>query len=147
MNGVNNKLEVSKIEEGIVIDHIEAGKGYEMFKQLKLDKLQDVVVLMLNVPSKRLGRKDLIKIETTIELDLTVLGLVDPNITINHINKGKNVRKTQLTLPQQVVGILKCKNPRCITQSEKVEEITFFLANADKKEYRCEFCDTRTTII
>lgn len=140
-------INVSKIKKGIVIDHISAGHGYEMFKQLHLDEIEDVVLLLRNVPSHKKGKKDVIKIETNLDLDFTILGLVDPHITVNYIENGEKVKKEKLTLPKKVTGILQCKNPRCITQFEKVDEITFYLANEEKREYRCEYCDSRTKLV
>ncbi len=140
-------INVSKIKEGIIIDHIKAGHGHEMFKQLKLDEIEDVTVLMRNIPSKKMGKKDLIKIETDLELDFTILGLIDPNITVNYVENGEKVKKLKLTLPEKITGILRCKNPRCITMYEEVEDINFYLTNPEKKEYRCEYCDGRTTLL
>jgi aspartate carbamoyltransferase regulatory subunit len=139
-------INVSKIKKGIVIDHIAQGQGYKIFSQLKLDEIDDVVVLLRNIPSHKMGQKDLIKIETDIPLDLKVLGLIDPNITINIIQDGVRVDKIKLTLPQTVVGILKCKNPRCITQHEKVTDVTFHLSDEEKRLYRCEYCDAHTSL-
>ena len=102
---------------------------------------------MKNVPSKKMGQKDLIKIETDLELDMNVLGLIDPNVTINFVNNGELVSKVQLTLPTRVTGIMKCKNPRCISQYEDVGDIDFYLVDAEKKLYRCEYCDSYTTFI
>lgn len=140
-------INVSKLREGIVIDHIEAGHGYKIFQQLNLDKIDDVVVLMRNVPSRKMGKKDLIKIETDLALDLTVLGLIDPDITVNYIKDGEKVKKLKLSLPEKVVGILKCKNPRCITGMEKVSQHQFYLADKEKREYACEYCDARTSLM
>jgi aspartate carbamoyltransferase regulatory subunit len=139
-------INVSKIKKGIVLDHISQGQGYKIFSQLKLDEIEDVVVLLRNIPSNKMGKKDLIKIETDIPLDLTVLGLIDPDITINIIENGERVDKIKLKLPQRVTGILKCKNPRCITQYEKVKDIDFILADPKKRTYRCEYCDSHTAL-
>lgn len=139
-------INVSKIKRGVVLDHIAQGQGYKIFSQLKLDEIDDVVVLLRNIPSNKMGKKDLIKIETEIPLDLTVLGLLDPDITINIIKDGVRVEKIKLTLPEKVVGILQCKNPRCITQHEKVRDVTFVLADAEKRVYRCEYCDSHTSL-
>ncbi|MDR4074534.1 MAG: aspartate carbamoyltransferase regulatory subunit, partial [Eubacterium sp.] len=127
--------------------HIESGHGFEIYKELHLNEIDDVVVLMKNVPSKKMGQKDLIKIETDLELDMNVLGLIDPNVTINFVNNGELVSKVQLTLPTRVTGIMKCKNPRCISQYEDVGDIDFYLVDAEKKLYRCEYCDSYTTFI
>ena len=134
-------INVSKLKKGIIIDHIESGHGFEIYKELHLNEIDDVVVLMKNVPSKKMGQKDLIKIETDLELDMNVLGLIDPNVTINFVNNGELVSKVQLTLPTRVTGIMKCKNPRCISQYEDVGDIDFYLVDAEKKLYRCEYCD------
>ena len=140
-------INVSKLKKGIIIDHIESGHGFEIYKELHLNEIDDVVVLMKNVPSKKMGQKDLIKIEPDLELDMNVLGLIDPNVTINFVNNGELVSKVQLTLPTRVTGIMKCKNPRCISQYEDVGDIDFYLVDAEKKLYRCEYCDSYTTFI
>ena len=140
-------INVSKLKKGIIIDHIESGHGFEIYKELHLNEIDDVVVLMKNVPSKKMGQKDLIKIETDLELDMNVLGLIDPNVTINFVNNGELVSKVQLTLPTRVTGIMKCKNPRCISQYEDVGDIDFYLVDAEKKLYRCDYCDSYTTFI
>lgn len=139
-------INVSKIKRGIVIDHIEHGHGYKMFKQLKLDELEDVVVLLRNIPSNKMTKKDLIKIETNLDLDFDVLGLIDPNVTVNIIENGELKEKIKLHLPTKVKGIMQCKNPRCITNMEKVKDISFSLVDSKKKEYKCEYCDTRTSL-
>ncbi len=136
-------INVSKLKEGIVIDHIRAGHGYKIFQQLGLDKLEDVVVLMRNVNSTKMGHKDLIKIETNLELNLDVLGLIDPNVTISYIREGVRINKIKLSPPEQVTGILTCKNPRCITNQEHIVNASFHLVDADKNEYACEYCDAR----
>ncbi len=140
-------INVSKLKRGIVLDHIQAGQGYKIFTQLGLDKLDDVVVLMRNVDSSKMGKKDLIKIETDdLDLNLDVLGLISPTITVNYISDGVAVERKRLILPEKVKGILKCKNPRCICQSEDVGDITFTLVDAKKKEYSCEYCESRTSL-
>jgi len=139
-------INVSRIKKGIVIDHIEYGHGYRIFKQLKLDELDDVVVLLRNIPSNKMDHKDLIKIETDLDLDMNILGLIDPNATVNIIENGELKEKIKLTLPESVVGILQCKNPRCITNFEHVPDIQFQLVDAKKREYKCEYCDTRTSL-
>ncbi len=143
---MSKMINVSKLKKGIVIDHIEAGKGYKIFNQLKLDQVEDVVVLMRNVPSSKMGRKDLIKVENDITIDLTVLGLIDPNVTVNIVENGERVDKIKLSLPERVKGILACKNPRCISNSEPVGEVEFYLVDPVKKQYRCEYCDSRTSL-
>ena len=140
-------INVSKLKKGIIIDHIEAGHGFEIYKELHLNDIDDVVVLLKNIPSKKMKQKDLIKIETDLQIDMTVLGLIDPNVTINFVKNGELYKKINLTLPKVVNGIMTCKNPRCITQYEDVKEIKFFLVNEEKKQYRCEYCDAYTTFI
>lgn len=139
-------INVSKLKKGIVIDHIKSGNGYRIFCQLGLDKLEDTVVLLKNIPSKKMGIKDLIKIENDIYIDLTVLGLIDSGVTINIIENGKKKDKIKLELPRKVQGILKCRNPRCVSTVEEVGDIEFTLVNPDKKEYECEYCHEKTTI-
>ena len=139
-------INVSKIKEGIVIDHIKAGQGYKIFQQLGLDKINDVVVLMRNVPSEKMGVKDLIKIETPLEINFDILGLIDPDVSVNYIKDGKLFKKVKLTLPKSVVGILKCPNPRCITNTEKIANVRFDLVDKKNKLYACEYCEARTTL-
>ncbi|MBQ1421662.1 MAG: aspartate carbamoyltransferase regulatory subunit [Firmicutes bacterium] len=139
-------INVSKIKEGIVIDHIKAGQGYKIFQQLGLDKINDVVVLMRNVPSEKMGVKDLIKIETPLEINFDILGLIDPDVSVNYIKDGKLFKKVKLTLPKSVVGILKCPNPRCITNTEKIANVRFDLVDKKNKLYACEYCEARTKL-
>ncbi|MBE6032634.1 MAG: aspartate carbamoyltransferase regulatory subunit [Firmicutes bacterium] len=143
---MNTSLNVSSLYDGIVIDHITQGHGYKIFQQLGLDKIDAAVVLIRNVKSSKMGRKDLIKVETTEELNLDVLGLIDPGITVNYIRNGEKVRKIKMELPQKVKGILTCKNPRCITNQEAIKDITFRLVDPVRKEYACEYCDVRTSL-
>jgi aspartate carbamoyltransferase regulatory subunit len=139
-------INVSKLKKGIVLDHIEQGQGYKIFKQLGLDKLDDVVVLMRNVDSAKMGKKDLIKIETDLKLDLDALGLINPGITVTYVRDGMQVEKIHLSLPEHVTGILECKNPRCITNVEHIENVRFTLVNPETKEYACEYCEERATL-
>lgn len=139
-------INVSKLKKGIVIDHIKAGNGYKIFHQLGLDKLADTIVLLKNIPSHKMGNKDLIKIENDIYLDLTVLGLIDSGVTINIIENGQKKEKIKLELPKKVLGILKCRNPRCISTVEDVGDIEFTLVNPATKEYQCEYCHEKTTL-
>lgn len=136
-------LEITGINKGIVIDHITEGLGYKIFKELKLNKATYKTALILNVDSNKLGKKDLIKIDSVIDLNLDVLGLIDPNLTITIIEDGQVTEKKKIDMPKKVTGILTCKNPRCITSIEPCEDTTFYLVNSDTKEYRCEYCNTR----
>ena len=133
-------IKINGINKGIVIDHIKAGKGYKIFKELKLNEAEYTTALIRNVQSNKLGKKDLIKIDNVIDLDLTVLGLIDPGLTITIIENEKIKEKIKLTLPEKVTGILTCKNPRCVSSIENVD-ITFKLVNKETKQYRCEYCD------
>ncbi len=139
-------INVSKLKEGIVIDHITQGQGYKIFKQLGLDKLDDVVVLMRNVDSIKKGKKDLIKIETNLELNMDVLGLIDPGISVSYVRDGERIKKVNLSLPHTVHGILTCKNPRCISNQEYIENVQFTLVDPTQKLYACEYCDARTSL-
>ena len=139
-------INVSDIKKGIVLDHIRNGSGFRIYRELGLMDIEEVVVLLQNVPSDKMGKKDLIKIETDLCIDLTVLGLLDPNITVNYIEDGMRVKKIKLTLPEKVTGIMKCKNPRCITHQEETPYPDFFLSSVEKKMYRCSYCDTYTSL-
>jgi len=137
-------IKITSIEKGIVIDHITAGLGIEIFKYLKLDNANFSVALIMNVNSKKQGKKDMIKIDNIIEFDVTELGLIDPNVTIITIENGEIIRKSKLTLPAQVENVIKCKNPRCVTSVEKYVDHVFYLVDEEKREYRCKYCDEKT---
>ena len=132
---------VNSIERGIVIDHITAGTGNRILDYLKIDTKKNTVVFIMNATSKKHGRKDLIKIENVTDVDLTVLGLLDPNATVNVIENGRIVKKINLELPKTVTNVIKCKNPRCVTSVERNAPHIFHLMNAETREYRCEYCD------
>ncbi len=132
---------VNSIERGIVIDHITAGTGNRILDYLKIDTKKNTVAFIMNATSKKHGRKDLIKIENVTDVDLTVLGLLDPNATVNIIENGKIVKKINLALPQTVTNVIKCKNPRCVTSVERNAPHIFHLMNTQTREYRCEYCD------
>ena len=133
---------IGQIKDGIVLDHITAGKSLELYYILGLDKLDCTVAMIQNADSKKMGKKDIIKIGKVIDLDFTVLGYVDPGITVNIINGGKLVKGERLTLPETVTGIINCKNPRCITCCEQELEQCFRLTDREKKIYRCVYCDS-----
>nr|WP_312576690.1 aspartate carbamoyltransferase regulatory subunit [Sedimentibacter sp.] len=135
-------LKIDSVEKGLVIDHIQAGKAMEIYKYLNLDKLDCSVAIIKNVKSKKIGKKDIIKVENNINIDLTVLGFIDPNITINIIDNDKIIDKIKLELPSEVINVVKCKNPRCITSIEQEIEHKFKLTDKEKKTYRCVYCDT-----
>ena len=135
-------MNIDSINNGIVIDHIEAGKSMQLYRLLKLDKLSCSVAIIKNVRSGRLGKKDIIKIDETIDVDLDILGYLDPNITVNIIKNGLRVEKLKLALPASLSNIIICKNPRCITSSEPTVSQEFYLANREKRLYRCRYCDS-----
>lgn len=135
-------LKIDSVEKGLVIDHIQAGKAMEIYKYLNLDKLDCSVAIIKNVKSKKIGKKDIIKVENNINMDLTVLGFIDPNITINVIDNDKIIDKIKLELPSEVINVVRCKNPRCITSIEQEIEHKFKLTDKEKKTYRCVYCDT-----
>lgn len=135
-------LNIDSVEKGIVIDHIQAGKGMEIYRYLGLDKLESAVAIIKNAKSNKMGKKDIIKVENEIDLDLTALGFLDSNITINIIENDKIVRKINLQLPEEVTNIVKCKNPRCISSIEQEIPHTFRLSDKENKVYRCIYCDT-----
>ncbi|MCG8539649.1 MAG: aspartate carbamoyltransferase regulatory subunit [Clostridia bacterium] len=137
-------LEVKQIQNGIVIDHIKSGNGLKIFNKLELNKTNSPVVLLMNVESKLLGKKDIIKIENTFDVDLNLLGLIDENISINFIKDGKVIDKKKVVVPEEVTGLVTCKNPRCITNSDDYLKPTFNLMSRENLEYKCSFCDEIT---
>ncbi len=135
-------LNVGKIEEGFVLDHMKAGKSMEIYHYLGLDKLDYPVAIIKNVRSEKMKKKDILKIECKTDmLDLEVLGFIDHNITVNVIQNGSIVSKKKLKLPNEIVNIIKCKNPRCITSIEQELEHVFLLTDAEKEVYRCKYCE------
>ncbi len=137
-------LNVGELNEGVVLDHIEAGKAMSIYKYLKLDQMDCCVAIIKNAHSNKMGKKDIIKIERPIEeLDLNVLGFIDHRITVNIIHNGKIVEKKKLTMPEELVNIIRCKNPRCITSVEPELDQIFFLADPEKEIYRCRYCEEK----
>ena len=134
-------LNINKIRNGIVIDHIKSGQGIRIFNWLGLDKSPYMVAFVLNAHSRHMGRKDIIKIDNTIALNFDLLGLIDPDITVNIIEDEKITEKIKLRLPERVENVILCKNPRCITSTEKYIPHIFHLENAEQTTYRCEYCD------
>ena len=133
-------LNVGKIEEGFVLDHIKAGKSLSIYEHLQLDKLDCTVAIIKNARSGKMGKKDILKVECDIDmLDLDVLAFIDHNITVNIIRDGKLVEKRTLKLPERIRGVLKCKNPRCITNLEANCEHIFRMSSS--KKYRCIYCN------
>jgi aspartate carbamoyltransferase regulatory subunit len=135
-------LKVDSIEKGIVIDHIKAGRGMFIYNYLKLDDQDSCVALIKNVRSDKQGKKDLIKIDDVIDINLEVLGFIDPKITVNIVEDGVIVKKINLALPDTIIDVVKCKNPRCITSVENSIHHEFRLTDAEKGSYRCVYCDS-----
>ena len=137
-------LNVGKIEEGFVLDHIQAGKSLSIYEHLGLDKLDCTVAIIKNARSGKLGKKDILKVECPVDmLDLDVLAFIDHNITVNVIKDGEIVNKRDLELPKQIKNVIKCKNPRCITSIEQELPHIFFLADEAKEVYRCKYCEEK----
>ena len=137
-------LNVGQLNEGVVLDHIKAGKCMDIYKYLKLDRMDCCVALIKNAHSNKMGKKDIIKVECPIDqLDLNVLGFIDHNITVNIIKDGHIVDKKELKLPKKLTNIIHCKNPRCITSIEQELDHVFFLADEDKELYRCIYCEEK----
>ena len=134
---------IDAIRNGIVIDHIAAGKAMELYQILGLGDLDCSVAILKNVTSGKLGRKDIIKIDRNLELDWDVIGYVDPNITVNIIMDGVRVEKRQLKLPETITNVIRCKNPRCITSVEQELPQVFKLRDREKRIYRCLYCETQ----
>ena len=135
-------MNIDSIQNGVVLDHIQAGKGMDVYKYLRLDQLDCQVAIIKNARSGHMGKKDIIKIDSPMEVDLDVLGYIDSNITVNIIRDGVRVEKKHLKLPRKLVNIIHCKNPRCITVSEPQLDAIFLLSDAEKHTYRCAYCDT-----
>ena len=136
-------MTVNPITNGIVLDHIAAGKGMEIYKLLSLGELDCSVAVITNAGSRKMGKKDIIKIDADIELDLSVLGYIDHNLTINVIKDGVKVQKYHPELPLEIVDIVKCKNPRCITSTEQELAHVFNLTDRDSCVYRCIYCESK----
>lgn len=134
---------IGTINDGIVIDHIPAGRAMELYHYLNLDKLDCEVALIKNAPSEKYGRKDIIKINQVIDLDLDVLGYIDPHITVDFIQNGQRVSKQHPELPEKLVNVIRCKNPRCITTIEQELPQIFKLTDPEQRVYRCVYCETK----
>ena len=136
-------MHIDSIKNGVVIDHIKAGKSMEIYHHLELDKLDCTVAIIKHVTSKKMGFKDIIKIDSEMQVDLDVLGYIDSDITVNIIKDGILCEKKKLTLPSQIKDVVKCKNPRCITTVEQDLPHIFKLTDAATKTYRCIYCETK----
>ena len=136
-------MNIDSITNGIVIDHITAGNGMKLYEQLGLGELDCSVAIIKNVASGKMGRKDIIKVDADIPVDLDVIGFVDPGATINIIKDGVLVEKRNIEMPERLVNVIKCKNPRCITSCEQEIEHIFKLTDREHKVYRCIYCETK----
>ena len=137
-------LNGGKIEEGFVLDHMNAGESLQIYHDLKLDQKDCTVAIIKNARSNKLGKKDIIKVECPIdELDLDILGFIDHNITVNIIKDSIIVEKRQLKLPRQIVNVISCKNPRCITSIEQGLDQVFVLSDEQREIYRCKYCEEK----
>ena len=139
-------LNISGIQEGFVLDHIQPGMSLRLYHDLKLDQLDCSVAIIKNAKSSKMGKKDILKVECPIEaLDLDILGFIDHNITVNVIQDNKIVAKKELQLPKQVKNVIRCKNPRCITSIEQELDQIFILTDPEKEVYRCKYCEEKYT--
>lgn len=135
-------MNIDSIKNGFVIDHIEAGKAMEIYEKLKLNELDASVAIITNARSKKMGKKDIIKIDKKMDIDLETLGFMDSNITINVVENDKIISKFHVELPEKIVNIAQCKNPRCITSIEKDLDQVFVLTDKENKVYRCMYCES-----
>ena len=136
-------MKVGAIHNGVVIDHITAGKGMELYHFLNLEHFDAPIALIKNAPSEKMGKKDIIKIDADLDLDLDALGYIDPNVTINVVKDGVRVEKFHPQLPEKLTNIVQCKNPRCITSVEQEIPHIFKLTNKETGEYRCIYCESK----
>ncbi len=137
-------MNIDSIRKGIVIDHIKAGKGMQIYNLLKLDELDCSVAIIKNVSSNKMGKKDIIKVDADIDVDVELLGYVDPNVTVDIIKDSKLVEKRKVSLPEKLTNVIKCKNPRCITSVEQeLPHIFKKTDNGEKAVYRCIYCETK----
>lgn len=136
-------MNIDSIKNGIVIDHIAAGRGMELYRLLGLESLDCTVALIKNVGSRKTGKKDIIKIDAAIDVNMDILGYVDQNVTVNIIRDGEIVEKKKIALPERMVNVIFCKNPRCITSTEQELPHIFRLTDVEKGVYRCIYCETQ----
>ena len=136
-------MNIDSIKRGIVLDHIRAGRSMDLYRYLRLYELECSVAIIKNVKSNAMGRKDIIKVDDDISIDLDVLGYIDPGITVNIIENGAVKEKKHLSLPERLTNIIHCKNPRCITSVEPALDHVFVLSDREKGVYRCIYCDSK----
>ena len=139
-------MNIDSIANGVVIDHITAGKSMEIYRLLGLDKTDIPVALITNAQSSKMGRKDIMKIDAEIPINLDVIGYADPGATVSFIRDGKLVEKRSIDLPETLTNVLRCKNPRCITMIEQELDQCFKLTNHDARTYRCEYCEVKAEV-
>ena len=139
-------MNIDSIKNGVVIDHITAGKAMQLYNMLGLDTLDCSVAVIKNVPSQKMGKKDIIKIDASLDLDFDVVGFISPKATINIIENSKLIKKNYVDMPKRLVNIIKCKNPRCITTTEQDIEHIFVISNKNNTEYRCLYCEAKAQI-
>ena len=138
-------MNVDSIRDGIVIDHIAAGCGMKLYRLLGLENLDAPVAMITNVVSGKLGRKDIIKVDAAIDVNLDIIGYVDPGVTVNVIRGGELSEKKRIDMPETLTNVIFCKNPRCITSCEQELDQIFRLSDREKREYRCAWCETKAT--
>lgn len=136
-------MTIDEIKNGIVIDHITAGKGMKIYSLLNLDKLECSVAFIKNAPSRKIGKKDIIKIDADIKINTDILGYVDPDVTVNIIKDGKNIEKKRIALPEKLTNVITCKNPRCISTTEQELPQVFTLTDKENRVYRCLYCEAQ----
>ena len=136
-------MTIDSIKNGVVIDHIKSGKAMEIYSLLNLENTDWQVAIIKNAPSKKLGKKDIIKIASDVRVDLDVLGFIDPDITVNIIKDGKLFEKKHIELPKKITDVIKCRNPRCITTTEQGISHVFELKDKEKRIYRCMYCEAK----
>ena len=138
-------MNIDSIRDGFVIDHIPAGRGMKLYELLGLDTLDCSIAIIKNVGSEKMGKKDIIKIDAAIPINFDIIGFVSPEVTVNIIHNGKIVEKKNITLPKTLTGVIRCKNPRCITSCEQELEHKFKLTDTENHVYRCIYCETQAT--
>ena len=136
-------MNIDAIKNGYVIDHITAGRGMQIYQLLQLDKLDCPVAIIQNAVSTKMGRKDIIKVDSEFGIDLDIIGFVDPGITVDVIKNSTLVEKKRIELPERLVNVIKCKNPRCITSVEQELDQVFVLSDKETKTYRCLYCEAK----
>ena len=136
-------MKIDSIQNGIVIDHISAGRAMELYELLELKNVSCSVAMLMNVTSSKMGKKDIIKLDADIPVNLDAIGYVDPGATVNYIKDGKLVRKARINMPKMLKNVIKCRNPRCITSVEQEIDQIFKLTDETDKVYRCLYCETK----